>query len=126
MFVGGGGRTYDPLPDGGPHPVTIREFDERALDAGEVSFAGRTVELTGFVARPEDGDGFRLARFQISCCAADAVAAVLRVIDPGSAAPARDSWLTVTGEFRGVGPDGIPELDAASMQPREVPVDPYE
>lgn len=74
VFVGGGGRTYVPLPQGGPHPLTIREFDERAVDAGGASFAGAAVELTGFVARPQDGAGFRLARFQISCCAADAVA----------------------------------------------------
>ena len=126
VSIGVGGRTYDPLPEGGPHPVTIREFDERALDAGGASFAGRAVELTGFVARPEDGAGFRLARFQISCCAADAVAAVVRVIDPGHTALSRDSWLTVIGTFRGVGPDGVPELDAASTQPREAPVDPYE
>lgn len=126
VSIAAGGRTYDLLPDGGPHPVTIREFDERALDAGGASFAGRAVELTGFVARPHDGAGYRLARFQISCCAADGVAAVVRVIDPGQPAPARDSWLTVVGTFRGVGPDGIPELDAATTQPRQAPVDPYE
>ncbi len=126
VFVGSGGRTYAPLPQGGPHPLTIREFDERAVDAGGASFAGAAVELTGFVARPQDGAGLRLARFQISCCAADAVAAVVRVIDPGRPALARDSWLTVRGTFRGVGPDGVPELDAVSTQPREAPVDPYE
>lgn len=54
------------------------------------------------------------------------------MIDPGRTAlsgesgPARDSWLTVIGTFRGVGPDGIPELDAAVTQPQEAPVDPYE
>jgi len=54
------------------------------------------------------------------------VAAVVRVIDPGRPAPARDSWLTVIGTFRGVDPDGIPELDAVTTQPRPAPVDPDE
>lgn len=126
VSIASGGRTYAPLADLGLHPLTIREFDERAYDAGGASLAGKTVELTGFVARSEDGAGYRLARFEISCCAADAVAAVVRVIDPGGASPARDSWVTVVGTFRGVGPDGVPELDAASAQPRQAPIDPYE
>jgi uncharacterized repeat protein (TIGR03943 family) len=126
VSVGGGGHTYDPLPPGGPHPLTLREFDERAVDASGASFAGRPVTLTGFVARPQDGTGFRLARFQISCCAADAVAAVVRVIDTTPPAPARDTWLTVIGTFSGIGADGIPELNATSTQPLPAPVDPYE
>lgn len=126
VSIGGGGRTYDPLPAGGPHPLTLREFAERAVDASGSTFAGRAVELTGFVARPEDGAGLRLARFQISCCAADAVAAVVRVVAPGDATYSRDSWLTVVGTFRGVGPDGVPELDATASAPTQTPVDPYE
>lgn len=131
VAIGPGGRTYAPLPAGGPHRMPLREFDERAVDAGGSTFAGRPVELTGFVARPEDGGGFRLARFQISCCAADGVAAVVRVLDAGGgtatgAVPARDSWLTVTGTFRGVGPDGVPELAATTSTRTEPPVDPYE
>lgn len=127
VSIGAGGRTYEPVPDGGPYPMPIREFDERAFDAGGSTFAGRQVELTGFVARPEDGAGFRLARFQISCCAADAVAAVVRVIDPAAVVrPDRDTWLTVQGTFRGVAADGVPELDALSTQQQEPPVDPYE
>ncbi|MGH3767038.1 MAG: hypothetical protein ACRDS0_10425 [Pseudonocardiaceae bacterium] len=48
-----------------------------------MSHGGRTYDplAVGGVARPQDEAGFRLARFQISCCAADAVAAVVRVID---------------------------------------------
>lgn len=127
VSVGTGGRTYPPVPEGAPYPMPIREFDERAFDGGGSTFAGRPVELTGFVANPDDGAGFRLARFQISCCAADAVAAVVRVLDPAATVrPDRDTWLTVQGTFRGVGPDGIPELDAVTTQPQSAPVDPYE
>ncbi len=126
VSIRSGGQTYGPLPPGGPHPLTIREFDERAVDADGASFAGHPVQLAGFVARSRDGTGFRLARFQISCCAADAVAAVVRVVDAAQLAPQRDAWFTVTGTFHGVGPDGVPELDATSIQPQQPPIDPYE
>ncbi len=61
VSIRSGGQTYGPRPPGGPHPLTIREFDERAVDAYGASFAGQPVQLTGFVARPQDGTGFRLA-----------------------------------------------------------------
>ncbi len=126
LSVGTSGRTYDALAAGGPYPMTIREFDERAADDAGQSFAGNPVELTGFVARPQDGAGFVLARYQISCCAADALSAVVRVVDPAGVVPARDAWLTVVGTFRGLGADGVPELDAVATQPVPAPVDPYE
>lgn len=78
---------------------------------------------SGFVA---GGDGFRPARYQISCCAvAVAVAAVVAVRGVVSAPP-RDAWVTVVGTFGGVGPDGIPALDAAAIQVAAAPIDPYE
>jgi uncharacterized repeat protein (TIGR03943 family) len=126
VTVTAGGRTYAALGAGGPYPMALREFGERAVDAAGASFAGNPVELTGFVARPDDTGGSRLARFQISCCAADAVAAVVRVYGVAGVAPEQDAWLTVVGTFRGVGPDGVPELDAVAALPVDAPVDPYE
>jgi uncharacterized repeat protein (TIGR03943 family) len=131
VTVTAGGRTYAPLAAPtptrpGPYPMALREFGERAVDAGGASFAGNPVELTGFVARPDDTGGFRLARFQISCCAADAVAAVVRVYGVAGLSPVQDAWLTVIGTFRGVGADGVPELDAVAALPVDAPVDPYE
>lgn len=126
VTVATGGGTYPLLAAGGPYPMALREFGERAADAGGASFAGNPVELTGFVARPDDAGGIRLARFQISCCAADAVAAVVRVLGPGGPPPARDAWLTVVGTFRAVGADGVPELDAVVAVPVDTPLDPYE
>jgi putative membrane protein len=78
------------------------------------------------VARPQDGTGVRLAHYQIACCAADAVAAVVRVIGLDGAPPARDGWLQVIGTFHGLGADGVPELEVTSSQPIPAPVDPYE
>lgn len=129
VSVGAGGRTYEALPAGDPRVMTLREFVERAFDRSGETLAGRTVELTGFIAGSDsagsDSGGFRLARYQISCCAADAVAAVVRV-GGTSMAPARDTWLTAVGVFRGTGPDGVPELRLLTAHPIPTPIDPYE
>ncbi len=126
VTVSAGGRTYALLAAGGPYPMALREFGERAVDAGGASFAGNPVTLTGFVARTDDDGGVRLARFQISCCAADAVAAVVRFYGPPGPPPEQDTWLTVVGTFRGVGADGVPEMNAATAVPAPAPLDPYE
>jgi uncharacterized repeat protein (TIGR03943 family) len=122
-----GAGEYHALPAGAtPHPMTMLEFDQRAFDHGGASMRGATVKFTGFVAKPADGDGFQLARYQIACCAADAVAAVARVAGASGAAPARDAWFTVTGVFTGLGKDGVPEFRASAVQQITAPVDPYE
>ncbi len=126
ISLGAGGLTYPPLAAGGPYPMAVREFGERAVDSNGGSFGGNPVELTGFVAGPDGGGGYRLARFQISCCAADAVAAVVRVFEPNGPPRPRDSWVTVQGTFRALGPDGVPEIDAVAAQTVDAPVDPYE
>ena len=117
---------FEPLPAGaGPRTMTLLEFDQRAFDRKGQSMQRAELRLTGFVARPADGNGFRLARYQIACCAADAVAAVVRLVGLG-AEPVRDSWLTVTGSYRGAGPDGVPELTVTSSHAITAPTDPYE
>jgi uncharacterized repeat protein (TIGR03943 family) len=129
VTVSGSAPVFPPLPAGDqPRPMTVQEFQDRALDRSGASVGGRLVTVTGFVARERDGDGIRLARYQIACCAADAVAAVVRVLGP-QAAPGsahREQWFTVTGTFRAVGADGVPELTATSLVPVPAPVDPYE
>ena len=51
--------------------MSLLEFGQRAYDHHGTSFNGAAVTLIGFVAGDVDG-GFELARYQISCCAADA------------------------------------------------------
>lgn len=128
VTVAGGTAVFDPLPAGSaPREMRLFEVRERGLDRGGASFAGRTVSLTGFVARERDGEGFRLARYQIACCAADAVSAVVRVVAPaGGPLPPLESWVTVSGTFRAMGADGVPELVADRVTPVPMPVDPYE
>lgn len=123
--VSSGGRTFDPLPAGPAVPMSLREFDERAADNNGAGFGSTPVRLTGFVAATSDGQGFRIARYQIACCAADAVAAVARVTGTSGNPPARDQWVTVTGTFHGLA-DGVPELRATSLVEVPSPVDPYE
>jgi uncharacterized repeat protein (TIGR03943 family) len=124
VLVADSGVTYAALPAGVTAPMTLLEFDQRAADHSGQSFGTATVELTGFVARTDDGDGFRIARYQIACCAADAVAAIARVVGLASP-PARDTWVTVTGTFQ-LGADGVPELVATGLRVIPAPVDPYE
>jgi uncharacterized repeat protein (TIGR03943 family) len=119
------GRTFDPLPAGRTVPMTLLEFDERAADHGGASFGATPVRLTGFVSNARDRGGFRIARYQIACCAADAVAAVVRVTGTAGNAPARDHWVTVTGTFQRAA-DGVPELRATSLAEVTAPRDPYE
>ncbi len=122
-----GAGEFRPLAAGSQaHPMTMLEFDQRAFDHGGTTLRGAQLRITGFVARPVDGAGFQLARYQIACCAADAVAAVARVSGAPAGTPVRDTWFTVTGTFRGMGADGVPELDASAVEKISAPVDPYE
>ncbi|HEX6473281.1 MAG TPA: TIGR03943 family protein [Streptosporangiaceae bacterium] len=123
--VTSGGRTFPSLPAGRTVPMSLLEFDQRAADHDGASMGTTAIRLTGFVARTADGSGFRLARYQIACCAADAVAAVVRVVGAAGDPPPRDRWVTVTGTFHGSAGD-IPELQASSLTEIPAPADPYE
>jgi uncharacterized repeat protein (TIGR03943 family) len=83
--------TYAPLT--GPTSIPLWEFDARAQDRGGVSFAGKTATLTGFVAG-QASRGPMIARFQILCCAADALRSQARLIEPG-ATYEPNTWLRV-------------------------------
>jgi uncharacterized membrane protein YcgQ (UPF0703/DUF1980 family) len=54
--------------------MPVAEFVTRAVRDPGRSLDGVRVRLTGFVAPAEDADGYRLTRFVIFCCAADAEA----------------------------------------------------
>jgi uncharacterized repeat protein (TIGR03943 family) len=120
-----GADGLDPLAAGdGPVAMTLLEFGQRAFDHDGASFDGAAVQLTGFVAGA-DGEGFRLARYQIACCAADAAPVVVRVVGIEGDAPPRDTWVTVTGSHRPRDGD-VPELAATSVVEIPEPDDPYE
>jgi uncharacterized repeat protein (TIGR03943 family) len=122
--VRAGGAVLAPLRPG-PKPIamTLLEYGQRAFDHDGASFNGAAVQLTGFVAGTDPG-GFRLARYQIACCAADAAPVVLRVVGVRSV-PARDQWVTITGNFQPGGGE-VPELAASNVVEIRAPEDPYE
>jgi len=123
--VRAGASGFDPLVAGDqPIPMTLLEFGQRAFDRDGASFNGAAVQLTGFVAGEDDG-GFRLARYQIACCAADAAPVVVRVVGVEGEPPAVDRWVTVTGTFDPATGE-TPDLAATSIIEIPAPDDPYE
>jgi uncharacterized repeat protein (TIGR03943 family) len=132
VTVSAGSAVFSALPQSDrPRPMSLLEFGQRAVDRGGASFSGQVVVLTGFVAGiPAAGSGsassFELARYQIACCAADGVAAIVSVSGYSGASPARDTWLRVIGAFSGVGKDNVPILTVTSVEAIPPPVDPYE
>jgi uncharacterized repeat protein (TIGR03943 family) len=99
--VPGGDGGFQPLaaPVRGAVPMSMAEFVTRAVRDSDQSLAGVRVRLVGFVA-PSDGAGsYRLTRFVIFCCAADAEA--LQAVVRGDPTPrARDQWLQVEGTWQ--------------------------
>jgi uncharacterized repeat protein (TIGR03943 family) len=132
--VPGGDGDYPPLaaPVRGAVPMPMAEFVTRAVRDPAQSLAGVRVRLVGFVAPAQATDGgYRLTRFVIFCCAADAEA--LQTVIHGDQVPrARDQWLQVEGTWL-AHPATIddpspppPVLNATSVQPIGPPHPPYE
>jgi uncharacterized repeat protein (TIGR03943 family) len=99
---GGGDGGFQPLaaPVRGAVPMSMAEFVTRAVRDPDQSLAGVRVRLVGVVA-PSQGQegGYRLTRFVIFCCAADAEA--LQAVVRGDPTPrARDQWLEVEGTWQ--------------------------
>ncbi|MGW6014507.1 TIGR03943 family putative permease subunit [Streptomyces sp. NPDC055210] len=122
-----GAGTFPELPAGDPLDLTLGVFASRAEWDTGASLKGRTVRLTGFVTRDDDG-AWSVARLRVTCCAADAQA--LKVEIRGEDAPAADTWVTVTGTWHPTGKPGTdaarPVLDAVSVKRTTAPSDPYE
>ena len=112
--------------DGNPVEMTIGEFVDRT-HAGDTT-TGVPVRLTGFVAPDEDGSSrFRVVRFRISCCAADAAPVAVRVVGDVTAVPATDSWVEITGTLEPDAPAALePRLRVATLRPFARPAAPYE
>jgi uncharacterized membrane protein YcgQ (UPF0703/DUF1980 family) len=111
----------------------MAEFVTRAERDPAQSLAGVRVRLAGFVAPSEGKEGgYRLSRFVIFCCAADAEA--LQAIVRGDSTPrARDQWLEVEGIWvpRPVAAEDdpsppAPALQVASVRPIAPARPPYE
>jgi uncharacterized repeat protein (TIGR03943 family) len=82
---------------------------------------GTKVRLLGFVVRGERPGRFQLARFLISCCAADAVPVFVDV--KAQRAPPDNVWVDVIGRLTKRG--GWFLVEAESIHPVPVPEQPY-
>lgn len=130
VAVTGDGR-FAPVPRGGePVDIPIGELVERSY-AGDTA-DGATVRIVGFVAAGEDATtAFRVVRFRISCCAADAQPMAVRVIAGDGAAaatsPPVDSWVAVTGTLERDEPAVLePRFRATGIEAVPEPASPYE
>ena len=85
---------------------------------------GTRVQFLGFAVTTGEPDRFRLARFLISCCAADAVPAFVEVSAEGQAIPPDNAWLKVTGELV-KNDQGKFVVAAESMEQTQAPSNPY-
>jgi uncharacterized repeat protein (TIGR03943 family) len=115
---GGTGGGFPPLaaPVRGAVPMTMAEFVTRALRDRGGSLEGVRVRLVGFVAPGAPGDGprtYRLTRFVIFCCAADAEALQVTLRGDGVQRQ-RDQWLEVEGRWL---PGPLPDEDDPSPPP---------
>jgi uncharacterized repeat protein (TIGR03943 family) len=116
-----------PLPPGDPASVTVAEYVGRAVWDDGLTLEGRTVEMTGFVT-PDPAGGWWLSRMAIACCAADAIASKIKVIEAPEL-PA-NTWVTVTGRWvpgGGTKTDtAIPLLEIETLDEIPQPKNPYE
>lgn len=118
--------TFSPLPEGDPVDVELEELVWRAQVDDGITLVDRRVRITGFVTLDED-DGWYVTRMSIGCCAADATVTRVRVED--AEAPARDSWVEVTGSWaEGSGTDRreVARLVASEIVPIAAPEQTYQ
>lgn len=119
-------REIKPLPPGDPVEVPLDDYVLRAFSEDGESLAGRTVILVGFASPRQEG-GWYLTRFLSSCCAADAGAIKVQVLDAPS--PPIDQWVQVQGRYEPLPPDSPPDtppqVRVVSVTEIEPPRDTY-
>jgi uncharacterized repeat protein (TIGR03943 family) len=111
-----------PTPIDGWYELPVAEFVARSVGP-EGGLEGLPVKLVGFVV--DRGEDSSLARFRISCCAADAQVSEVRLrgVD---AVPAENSWIVVYGRWVPGGPTGGAVMDVERLIPVARPANPYE
>ncbi|GII28465.1 TIGR03943 family protein [Planotetraspora mira] len=121
---------YVPLAADRATSMELGEFIGRAWGDSRHSLAGKKVTLTGFVVRSSKKDRWYVTRMQMSCCAADAIALKVAVLD--AERPPDDTWVEVTGTWVAPKTDKIPngtvapELAATEVAEIPQPFEPYE
>lgn len=116
-----------PLAPGAVAELPLRDYVIRAVWDSGATLQDRDVRMVGFVT-PDPAGGWWLSRMSMACCAADAQAARIKVLDVADL-PA-DTWVEVTGtwvEGGGVNdPQAIPLIQASDVVTVPAPRNPYE
>jgi len=94
--------------------------------ADPATIVGDPVEVIGFVYNhPDDAPGtFRVARFVVACCIADAQGFSLPVQWKDSTLLSSDRWVRVAGRVA-TSPSGEPVIQATSVEEIDPPANPY-
>jgi uncharacterized repeat protein (TIGR03943 family) len=127
----------DPFPPlersaDGTVALPVMEFVRRALFDDRRSLAGVPVRLVGMVAPAAKGgtEDFRLVRFMIACCAADAQAVQVAVHGVPGSVPPTDAWVEVVGRWRAPtaaeADDQVPPFVVDEIRTVPRPESPYE
>ncbi|WP_405056339.1 TIGR03943 family protein [Kribbella sp. NBC_01505] len=112
-------------PQGGPVDLAVRDYAVWAVWEKE-SMKGRAFSLTGFVTPAKNGSWY-VTRMGLTCCVADATAFMVEA--RGQAAPPKNQWVTVTGEWAEPSKrvDGdVAALTVESVKSVTAPANPYE
>ncbi|MFM7211930.1 MAG: TIGR03943 family putative permease subunit [Actinomycetota bacterium] len=116
-----------PLPAGDPVTITVSDYVGRAVWDDGRTLEGRNVQMTGFVTPNPEG-GWWLTRLALACCAADALASKIQVLDTDDL-PA-NTWVTVTGTWVAGGgtksATAIPLIRVSDLVEVAQPTNPYE
>jgi uncharacterized repeat protein (TIGR03943 family) len=78
-----------------PVPLAVRDYAVWAVWEKD-SMKGRSFQLTGFVTPGKNGTWY-VSRIGLTCCVADGTAFMVEA--RGQAAPPKNQWITVTGEW---------------------------
>lgn len=125
----------EPLPPGPAPALAVVDFVSRAAGDPRGPLTGRDVTLTGFLAPGPAPGRPDLARFVISCCAADASAVRVHLTAPPGTLPepapgGPDRWIQVRGRLvagTGTAADGhVPTLTVTDSLPVPSPEQVYE
>lgn len=100
-----------------------------ALSVQGEGLTGKPADVVGFVYQGGSAgpDAFYIARFVVTCCAADGAGVGLPVVWADGDALAENTWVRVTGTIDRATIDGIdqPVLRAAAVEPVPQPENPY-
>lgn len=121
---------FSPLPAGPAPALLLSDFVTRAIWDESGTLGGRQVRLLGFIVHGADGATY-LARFVITCCAADATPMKVRLDGPAELAGLpQDSWFEVRGQLvpGSAASDNrfVPTFTVTELSPAPVPAEPYE